>query len=189
MSDEIYEFLISKGHEHISLSSIAPDLKDRIFIVNGFAKAWAMTGWRIGYLVAKTKIINKAIALQSQSTSNVCSFVQRGALEAVRKAPKGIKHMIESYDTRRTMLTEKIKEIEQLTLTSPNGAFYAFPLLDKKLPGSIEFCKIALEKEGLALIPGVAFGEDRCIRISCSVSEETINEGIIRLKAIINKII
>ncbi len=185
MSDEIYEFLISNDETHYSLSAIAPDLKERIFIVNGFAKAWAMTGWRIGYLQGNSNIIKKAIALQSQSTSNVCSFAQKGALEAINKAPRGIKNMITSYNYRRKLLTDGIKRIKGLNVISQEGAFYAFPCLHKGMPSSLEFCKEALEKEGLAIIPGIAFGNDRCVRISCSTSEETISEGLNRLERLV----
>ncbi|AAQ00063.1 MULTISPECIES: pyridoxal phosphate-dependent aminotransferase [Prochlorococcus] len=188
MSDEIYEFLITDKEVHISLASIAPDLKDKIFIVNGFAKAWAMTGWRVGYLQGSSKIIKKAIALQSQSTSNVCSFAQRGALAAIKGAPKGIDYMIQSYNERRKLLTEELRQISSLSLEAQSGAFYAFPKLSDELPDSLSFCKIALEKEGLAIVPGIAFGNDRCIRLSCSVNTETLNDGITRLNRIIKDI-
>ncbi len=188
LSDEIYEFLISPNEKHYSLSGIAPDLIDRVFIVNGFAKAWAMTGWRVGYLQGNVEIIKKAIALQSQSTSNVCTFAQKGAIAAIKNSPKGIDFMINSYNERRNKLTVAIKDIKNLQLESQHGAFYAFPSLNKDLPDSLEFCKMALEREGLAIIPGIAFGNDRCIRISCSVSEEIINEGIQRLTNLIQNL-
>ncbi len=188
MSDEIYEFLISNKEKHYSLSSLAPDLQERIFTVNGFAKAWAMTGWRIGYLHGNSNIINKAIALQSQSTSNVCTFAQKGALEAIQKSPRGIEDMINSYNNRRRILIEGIKRIKGLTVQSQEGAFYSFPHLNKRIPNSLEFCKTALEEEGLAIIPGIAFGNDRCIRISCSTSEEIINEGLNRLEKVVNNL-
>ncbi len=188
ISDEIYEFLISDEVKHYSLSSIAPDLTDRIFIVNGFAKSWAMTGWRIGYLRGKIDFVNKAVALQSQSTSNVCTFAQKGALAAIKENPRGMEYMIKSYNTRRKVLCNGLKEIKGLTLEPQQGAFYAFPCLNEKLPSSLAFCKYALEKAGLAIIPGAAFGNDRCIRISCSVSKQTISNGLSRLSNIINEI-
>ncbi|WP_269622868.1 pyridoxal phosphate-dependent aminotransferase [Prochlorococcus marinus] len=185
ISDEIYEYLIDRNQEHISISSITPDLKDRIFIVNGFAKAWAMTGWRVGYLRGAKDIIKKCIALQSQSTSNVCSFAQRGALAAITKSMRGIDYMIENYNSRRDLLLNGLKEIDGLLIKKPEGAFYAFPYLNNDLPNSLEFCKTALENQGLAIVPGVAFGDDRCIRISCAVSENTIIDGLNRLKRVI----
>ena len=186
MSDEIYEFLISKDKPHYSFAQVAPDLENRIFIVNGFAKAWAMTGWRIGYLVGNTKVINKAIALQSQSTSNVCSFAQRGALAALQGPKDCIEKMVKTYANRREILTSSLQKLEDVSLVKPEGAFYAFPEIKRANMNSIDFCKKALDKVGLALVPGVAFGNDHCIRISCSASNENIIEGINRLKILLS---
>ncbi len=188
VSDEIYEFLISEKEQHISIAQLAEDIKDRIFIVNGFAKAWAMTGWRVGYLHGNETTIKKAIALQSQSTSNVCSFAQKGALAAIQEKPTGIDYMISSYNKRRVMLIKGLKEIDKLLVYQQSGAFYAFPKLINEMPDSLSFCKTALEQEGLAMIPGIAFGQDRCIRLSCSVSDETIIDGIERLKRLVDKL-
>ncbi|KGG15343.1 MULTISPECIES: pyridoxal phosphate-dependent aminotransferase [unclassified Prochlorococcus] len=188
ISDEIYEYLIAEDQIHIHLSRIAPDLKERIFTVNGFAKAWAMTGWRVGYLQGNSQIINKAIALQSQSTSNVCSFAQKGALAAITEMPNGIEHMIDSFNSRREILTNGINQISGLSICPQHGAFYAFPLLDAHLPNSLDFCKTALEEEGLALIPGIAFGDDRCIRISCSASSAIITDGLTRLNSVVKRL-
>ena len=188
ITDEIYEFLIDDNETHISLKSIAPDLEERIFIVNGFAKAWAMTGWRVGYIQGNEEIINKAIALQSQSTSNVCSFAQRGALAAILEKPSGIEYMINSYNKRRKHLTKAIQNIRGLTLVPQGGAFYTFPMISTHFGNSLDFCKRALETQGLAIVPGIAFGNNQCIRISCSVSEDKIDDGISRLKKVIKEI-
>tara|TARA_Y100001968_G_C19429344_1_gene756116 strand:+ start:1381 stop:2532 length:1152 start_codon:yes stop_codon:yes gene_type:complete len=188
MSDEIYEFLLAENQVHYSFAAIAPDLIDRVFTVNGFAKAWAMTGWRIGYLVGNSKIIKKAAALQSQSTSNVCSFAQRGALAALRGSKECIENMVRKYNSRRKVLTEGLIEIEGISLTAPKGAFYAFPKIRKGNLTSIEFCQLALEKVGLSIIPGVAFGDDDCVRISCASSTANIIEGIDRLKQLMKLI-
>ncbi|ABX08718.1 pyridoxal phosphate-dependent aminotransferase [Prochlorococcus marinus] len=189
MTDEIYEYLISENESHHSLAAIAPDLRERIFIVNGFAKAWAMTGWRIGYLAGPKEFIKTAIALQSQSTSNVCSFAQRGALAALLGPKESIKTMSRSYNERREILTKGLNSINGISLIPQKGAFYAFPELAPSLPNSLSFCKLALEKVGLAIIPGIAFGEDRCVRLSCAVSEDTIKEGIARLEKLITQLI
>lgn len=188
VSDEIYEFIISEEERHISIAQLAEDIKERIFIVNGFAKAWAMTGWRIGYLYGNETIIKKATALQSQSTSNVCSFAQKGALAAVQERPSGIDYMINSYNKRRNLLTEGLKGIKELVVHEQSGAFYSFPQLIGNLPGSLEFCKMALEEEGLAMVPGIAFGQDNCIRLSCAASDETIHDGLDRLKRLIERL-
>ena len=181
MSDEIYEYLLADGHTHHSLAALAPDLKDRCFTVNGFAKGWAMTGWRLGYLAGHGDVIRAAGALQSQSTSNVCSFAQRGALAAIQGSRQCVTDMAESYNRRRTLLVSGLQAMEGITLVAPEGAFYAFPQLPAHIADSMEFCRRALETEGLAVVPGAAFGEPRCIRLSCAVSRETISDGLDRL--------
>ena len=182
MSDEIYEYLLAEGETHRSFAALAGDLRNRCFTVNGFAKGWAMTGWRLGYLAGDAAVIKAAAALQSQSTSNVCSFAQRGALAALRGSRDCVKEMAASYNRRRRLLTEGLQSIDGITLSAPQGAFYAFPKLPDGIPGSMEFCRRALEDEGLAAVPGLAFGDDRCIRLSCAVSSETINDGLARLQ-------
>ena len=181
MSDEIYEFLLAEGEQHHSFAAIAPDLADRCFTVNGFAKGWAMTGWRLGYLAGHHDVIEAAAALQSQSTSNVCSFAQRGALAAIQGPRDCVSAMADSYNRRRQLLTEGLQAIEGITLVEPRGAFYAFPQLPESAGGSMDFCRRALEQAGLAVVPGLAFGNDRCIRLSCAVSRETIEDGLSRL--------
>ena len=188
MSDEIYEFLISPNKVHHSFAKIAPDLKNRIFTVNGFAKAWAMTGWRIGYLTGNTEVIKKAIALQSQSTSNVCSFAQKGAIAALQGSKDCVHEMAEIYNNRRLLIIERLKKIKNISFVPPNGAFYVFPEINLEKMDSISFCKLALEKVGLAIVPGIAFGDDKCIRISYAASNKTINDGINRLENLLNLI-
>jgi aspartate aminotransferase len=187
MSDEIYEFLLAEGEQHHSFAAIAPDLADRCFTVNGFAKGWAMTGWRLGYLAGHQDVIKAAAALQSQSTSNVCSFAQRGALAAIQGPRDCVSAMAESYNRRRQLLTEGLKMIEGITLVEPRGAFYAFPQLPESAGGSMDFCRRALEQAGLAVVPGLAFGNDRCIRLSCAVSRETIRDGLSRLTQLLDE--
>ena len=185
MSDEIYEYLLEEGETHHSFAALAPDLAERTMVVNGFAKGWAMTGWRLGYLVAPPEVIKAAAALQSQSTSNVCSFAQRGALAALRGSQDCVKSMAASFNSRRRLLTEGLKALDGLTLVPPRGAFYAFPKLPDHVSSSLAFCEAALEREGLALVPGAAFGDDRCVRLSCAVSHETIEDGLNRLEPLL----
>jgi len=182
MSDEIYEYLISPDQIHHSFAKIAPDLKNRIFTVNGFAKAWAMTGWRIGYLTGNTEVIKKAIALQSQSTSNVCSFAQKGAIAALQGPKDCVNQMAKIYNNRRLLIVERLEKIKNISFVIPKGAFYVFPEINHKEIDSITFCKLALEKVGLAIVPGIAFGNDKCIRISYAASNEMINDGLDRLE-------
>jgi len=186
MSDEIYEYLLAEGEVHHSFASVAEDLRHRCFTVNGFAKGWAMTGWRLGYLAGPAAVIKAAAALQSQSTSNVCSFAQRGALAALQGSRDCVRAMASSYNKRRTLLSDGLRAIDGITLVKPQGAFYAFPQLPDHLPPSLAFCKQALDSEGLALVPGAAFGDDRCVRFSCAVSSEKINDGLERFQRVLN---
>ena len=181
MSDEIYEYLLDDGVTHHSFASLAPDLQDRCFMVNGFAKGWAMTGWRLGYLSGPESVIKAASALQSQSTSNVCSFAQQGAIAALTAPRDCVQTMAESYNRRRSFLVAGLQAMSGITLVPPQGAFYAFPQLPEGCGDSMSFCRRALEDEGLAIVPGVAFGDDRCVRVSCAVSRETITDGLARL--------
>ena len=180
--DEIYEFLLAPGHEHHSFAAVAPDLAERIFIVNGLAKGWAMTGWRIGWLAGAREVITAASALQSQSTSNVCTFAQYGALAAIAGPRDCVAEMAALFNERRALLSEGLCAIPGLQLLPPQGAFYAFPDVSACGLDSITLCNRLLEEVGLAVVPGVAFGDDRCIRLSCAASPPTISEGLHRME-------
>jgi aspartate aminotransferase len=180
--DEIYEFLLAPGHEHHSFAAVAPDLAERVFVVNGFAKGWAMTGWRIGWLAGPREVIAAASALQSQTTSNVCTFAQYGALAAVSGTRDCVQAMAAQFNERRALLTSGLRRIAGLKLLPPEGAFYAFPDVSAHGLDSMTLCNRLLDEVGLAVVPGVAFGDDRCIRLSCAASPATINEGLARLE-------
>jgi len=187
LSDEIYECILEKGFEHFSLAAIASDIKNRIFTINGFAKGWAMTGWRVGYLAGKEEVIKASSSLQSQSTSNVCSFAQKGAIAALEMGPEYFEKINEIYDKRRNLLINGLNKITKISVSTPKGAFYAFPKLPNNKLSSIDFCKKAIDDFGLVVIPGIVFGDDQCIRISCAASKEKITDGINRLRNLINK--
>ena len=180
--DEIYEFLLAPGHTHHSFAAVAPDLADRIFTVNGFAKGWAMTGWRIGWLAGAQEVIGAASALQSQTTSNVCTFAQFGALAAISGSRQCVHAMAAEFNVRRSLLTEGLMAMEGLKLMAPEGAFYAFPDVSHFGLDSMTLCNRLLDEVGLAVVPGVAFGDDRCIRLSCAASPATIEDGLERLQ-------
>ncbi len=180
--DEIYEMLLSPGHEHHSLAAVAPDLAERIFIVNGFAKGWAMTGWRLGWLAGDRHVVAAASALQSQSTSNVCTFAQYGALAAIGGARDCVREMAAEFSRRRARLSNGLMAIQGLELLAPEGAFYAFPDVSAWGLDSMTLCGRLLEEVGLAVVPGAAFGDDRCIRLSCAASPATIDDGLERLR-------
>jgi len=180
--DEIYEFLLAPGHTHQSFAAVAPDLAERIFTVNGFAKGWAMTGWRIGWLAGAQAVVAAASALQSQTTSNVCTFAQFGALAAISGSRQCVHAMAAEFNVRRSLLTEGLMAMEGLKLMAPEGAFYAFPDVSHFGLDSMTLCNRLLDEVGLAVVPGVAFGDDRCIRLSCAASPATIEDGLERLQ-------
>ena len=180
--DEIYEFLLAPGHSHHSLAAVAPDLADRIFSVNGCAKGWAMTGWRIGWLAGPQPVVAAAIALQSQSTSNVCTFAQYGAAAALNGSRECVQAMAEQFTQRRQLLSDGLRAIDGVQLQAPEGAFYAFPDLSHYGLDSMTLCNRLLEETGLAVVPGAAFGDDRCIRLSCAAAPSTIESGLERLR-------
>ena len=186
--DEIYEFLLAPGHQHHSLAAVAPDLAERIFSVNGFAKGWAMTGWRIGWLAGNADVVKAAIALQSQTTSNVCSFAQFGALAAITGSRDCVLEMAARFNERRQLLSDGLRGISGLQLLPPEGAFYAFPDISATGLDSMSFCNRLLDEQGLAVVPGVAFGDDRCIRLSCAAANATIEDGLLRLEGFIRSL-
>jgi aspartate aminotransferase len=180
--DEIYEFLLAPGHEHHSFAAVAPDLADRVFVVNGFAKGWAMTGWRIGWLAGPREVVAAASALQSQTTSNVCTFAQYGALAAIAGSRDCVREMAAQFNERRALLSDGLRRIPGLSLLPPQGAFYAFPDLGAYGLDSMTLCNRLLDGVGLAVVPGVAFGDDRCIRLSCAASPANLSDGLERLQ-------
>jgi aspartate aminotransferase len=179
--DEIYEFLTAPGHRHHCFAAVAPDLAERTFLVNGFAKGWAMTGWRLGWLAGPKQVVAAASALQSQSTSNVCTFAQFGALAAIEASRDCVRAMAVQFDERRALLSERLMAIEGIKLRPPEGAFYAFPDVSHWGLDSMTLCNRLLDEVGLAVVPGVAFGDDRCIRLSCAAAPAAIEDGIDRL--------
>jgi aspartate aminotransferase len=175
-------------HTHHSLAAVAPDLADRVFSVNGFAKGWAMTGWRIGWLAGNAEVVKAAIALQSQSTSNVCSFAQFGALAAISGPRDCVQAMAERFNERRQLLSDGLQAIAGLQLLPPQGAFYAFPDVSSTGLDSMSFCNRLLDEQGLAVVPGMAFGDDRCVRLSCAAANSSIEDGLHRLERFIQSL-
>ena len=186
--DEIYEFLLAPGHSHHSFAAVAPDLADRVFTVNGFAKGWAMTGWRIGWLAGNSTALKAASALQSQSTSNVCTFAQYGALAAITGSRECVQTMAAQFTHRRQLLSDGLQAINGVQLLPPQGAFYAFPNISSSDLDSMVFCERLLEEQGLAVVPGGAFGDNDCIRLSCAASDATLQDGLARLRRFIESL-
>ncbi|MEN9223298.1 MAG: pyridoxal phosphate-dependent aminotransferase [Thermostichus sp. BF3_bins_97] len=181
--DEIYEKLVYGAARHVSLGSLSPQIFERIVLSSGFAKAYAMTGWRIGYLAGPKSIIDAAINLQSHSTSNVCTFAQYGALEALTNPLSGasIEKMRQEFSQRRDLMLQGIRTLPGVTCPQPEGAFYVFPNISQTGLASVEFCHRLLKEHHVAAVPGVAFGADHCIRLSYATDRTTIEKGLQRL--------
>lgn len=182
VSDEIYEKILYDGAEHLCIGSLGKEIFDRTIISNGFAKAYSMTGWRIGYLAGPTEIIKATITIQSHSTSNVCSFAQYGAIAALESSQDCVEEMRQAFAKRRQVMLDRLNAIPGLSCEKPDGAFYMFPDISKIGIKSLEFCNALLEKEQVAVIPGVAFGADDNIRLSYATDMATIEKGMDRLE-------
>jgi aspartate aminotransferase len=188
ISDEIYEKIVYDGVKHYSLPALMPELKERTLVINGFSKAYAMTGWRIGYAAGTKNMISLINRIQSHQTSNTSSIAQDAALEGLsnKEMPDQIHKMVDIFKERRDYLTSEISKIKGLSYYPPEGAFYLFVKMDyyfnEKRKNSMEFCKWLLEEHGLALVPGSAFFVENYVRISYAASMEVIKEGVSRLK-------
>lgn len=198
ISDEIYEKLIYDGEEHVSIATFSDYMYDHTVTVNGVSKSYAMTGWRIGYLGAPKDIAKAISSMQSHTSSNPCSISQYASVTALssEKSDEFINEMHEIFDDRRKYLTSILDGIEGITYITPKGAFYVFVDVSKYygksykgvvIDGSLSFADNAL-KVGVALIPGVAFGNDNCVRLSYAISKEDILEGLTRLNKFVKEI-
>ncbi|OCQ98715.1 aspartate aminotransferase [Nostoc sp. MBR 210] len=182
VSDEIYEKILYDGAEHISIGSLGKEIFERTFISNGFAKAYSMTGWRLGYLAGPVEIIKAANSIQGHSTSNVCTFAQYGAIAALEESQDCVAEMLQAFTKRRQVMLERINAIPGLYCPKPDGAFYLFPDISKTGLKSLEFCDALIEEHQVAVIPGIAFGADNNIRLSYATDLATIEKGLDRLE-------
>ncbi|MBN3950689.1 MAG: pyridoxal phosphate-dependent aminotransferase [Nostoc sp. NMS7] len=182
VSDEIYEKILYDGAEHISIGSLGKEIFDRTLISNGFAKAYSMTGWRLGYLAGPVEIIKAASTIQGHSTSNVCTFAQYGAIAALQSPQDCVEEMRQAFAKRRQVMLERLNAIPGLSTASPDGAFYLFPDISKTGLKSLEFSDALLEEYQVAVIPGIAFGADDNIRLSYATDMATIEKGMDRLE-------
>ncbi|MCU0533536.1 MAG: pyridoxal phosphate-dependent aminotransferase [Hydrococcus sp. Prado102] len=181
VSDEIYEKILYDGAEHLSIGAVSEEAFKRTIISNGFAKAYSMTGWRVGYLAGPLELIKATITIQSHATSNVCTFAQYGAIAALENSQDCVQKMLDAFIGRRKFILERINTIPNLSCPKPDGAFYVFIDISKTGMTSIDFCKDLLEKQNVAAVPGIAFGADRCIRLSYATDMTTIETGLDRL--------
>lgn len=187
MSDEIYEHINFVGH-HYSIAQF-PDVFDQIVTVNGVSKAWAMTGWRVGYIGAPKNIADACNKIQGQFTSGTCSIAQRATIAAVNADPAVLKDMVAAFESRRELVLAALNAMPGVKCNRPGGAFYVFPDIssffgktagDMKIDSAEALCMYLLDK-GVALVSGEAFGDANCMRISYAASEETLTEAMRRI--------
>ena len=194
ISDEIYEKIIYPGQEHFSIASINDEIKNLTFTINGFSKAYAMTGWRIGYFAGEEKLVNTALKVQTHSTSCASSISQKAGVAALKTPAKEIEEMVSAFDNRRKYLIEKFSKFNGIDYIYPAGAFYLFVNMEKiiksdnnDISNSEALCMKLLEEYKVATIPGSAFGSENHIRISYAASMEELEKGIDRISEFINK--
>ncbi len=184
LSDEIYEKLIYDSKEqHISIASLNEKIAELTITVNGFSKAYAMTGWRLGYLTAPSWLAKRISALQSHATSNATSFVQYAAVAALEgKADEEVNNMVKAFGERKKLICKLLKDVKNISIVEPKGAFYVMCNIAQTGINADEFAKKVLEEKLLAVIPCTSFGAPEYIRLSYACSTENIKEAIKRLK-------
>ncbi len=194
VSDELYEKLIYEGNKHISIASFNDEIKRLTILINGMSKAYAMTGWRIGYAAANEDIVKIMGNIQSHTTSNPSSISQYASVEGLKGDQSSVEKMKEQFDIRRKYIVETINSIKGLSCRTPKGAFYVMVNISgikgKTIKGfevkdSIDFTNLILEKGNVAIVPGIAFGDDDYVRLSYANSLDNIKEGLNRIKDVI----
>jgi aspartate aminotransferase len=183
LSDEIYEKITYENTEHVSLAALSPEIYDLTITVNGFSKAYAMTGWRLGYVAAPKAIAAAVDSIQSHSTSNPTSFAQKGALAALQGDQSFIAEMVRAFAERRTYMYDRLTKLPGITCVLPMGAFYMLPNISSFGLTSTDFCSKLLEQQKVAAVPGIAFGTDAHMRLSYACSMENIQKGLDRIEA------
>jgi aspartate aminotransferase len=187
VSDEIYEKIIYGDARHVSIGSLGPEIFKRSMVSSGFAKAYSMTGWRVGYLAGPVEIIKATSTVQGHSTSNVCTFAQYGAIAALKSPQDCVEQMRLAFAERRERMLDLLSDIPALNCPhQPDGAFYLFLDISKTGMTSLLFCDALLDKYQVAVVPGIAFGADDHVRLSYATDLGTIEKGMSRLAAFIN---
>jgi len=195
--DDIYEKIIYANFPFENIATAEPRIKDRAIVVNGVSKAYAMTGWRIGYAAGPEQLIAAIIKIQSQNTSNPASISQKAAVEALNGGQGVVEKMVSEFRQRRDVIVTLLNEIDGVKCLSPEGAFYVFPNVSgiygrsfqgKKITDSTELINYLLDEANVATVPGAAFGNDNHIRLSYATSLKNIEEGLKRIKIAISKL-
>jgi aspartate aminotransferase len=195
ISDEIYEHINFVG-EHASIASF-DSVKDRVVLINGFSKSYAMTGWRVGYMASNKELANACDKLQGQITSGSSSIAQRAALAAYQGTLDTVKEMVEEFKKRRDVVYDLLKEVPGIKVNLPDGAFYFFPEVkeyfgkatgDYVITNAEELCLYLLNEAHVSTVTGEAFGNENCIRISYAAAEETLRDAVSRIKIALSKL-
>ncbi|HEX3923588.1 MAG TPA: pyridoxal phosphate-dependent aminotransferase [Streptosporangiaceae bacterium] len=190
VTDEIYEHLVYGDARFATIATATPELADRCVVLNGVAKTYAMTGWRVGWLIGPPDVTKAAAGLQSHLTSNVCNVAQAAALAAVSGDLTAVARMRDAFDRRRLLMTGMLNEIPGVVCPTPEGAFYCYPsvkgVLGKELAGrrpatTTELAELLLDEADVAVVPGEAFGTPGYFRLSCALADDDLEEGITRL--------
>jgi aspartate aminotransferase len=194
VTDEIYEHLVYGDASFSSLPVVAPEAADRVIVVNGVAKTYAMTGWRVGWSISSIELAKGMNKLQSQSTSNVCNVAQIAAVEALGGPQDTVADMRAAFDRRRKLAVARLSAIDGIDVVEPEGAFYVFPsfegVLGRQIAGrvvhsTLELAEVLLEQAKVAVVPGEAFGSPGYARLSYALSDADIEEGIDRIAALL----
>jgi aspartate aminotransferase len=192
VTDEIYRHLVYGDAEFVSMPVVAPEIADRCVVVNGVAKTYAMTGWRVGWMIAPPEVVGAATRVQSHLTSNVANVSQRAALAALTGPQDAVSEMRAAFDRRRRLTVERLGAIEGVTCPEPHGAFYAFPDCSKRLhrpvggrtvASTVELAEALVDTAKVAVVPGEGFGAPGCVRLSYAVGDRDLAEGLDRLAA------
>ena len=190
LCDEIYEHFVYAGAQQHSLPVVVPEAAERCVVVNGVSKTYAMTGWRVGWLIAPGDIAAAVVNFQSQTTSNVANVSQRAALAALQGDQGVVASMVEAFDRRRKLTHSMLTEMAGVSCLEPRGAFYAFPsvkgllgrvIAGRKVDSSAELAELAISEAKVAVVPGEAFGAPGFLRLSYAMSDDQIAEGLSRL--------
>ena len=197
VSDEIYEELIYGDAEHVSIASFGEEIKERTIVINGMSKAYAMTGWRIGFAAGPKEIVDIMSNIQSHATSNPNSIAQYASTVGLNESKKVTKEMVKAFKERRNYMVKTINDMAKVSCKKPEGAFYVMMNIEnligkkyegKEIDGSMTFADILLEESKVAVIPGKAFGNDKFVRLSYATSLEDIKRGLERVKEFVNKV-
>jgi len=198
IADEIYEKLTYDDFEFVSFASLGDEIKKRTVLINGVSKAYAMTGWRIGYTAAQKNIVEGINKLQSHSTSHANAIAQQAAIEAITGPQDAVEFMRKEFEVRRNFFHEELNKLEGISCDKPEGAFYLFPDISKlfhhstdvlKVDSSFDFAMYLLYEAKIATVPGSAFGAEGYLRMSFATSMDNLEEAVRRLKIAVNKIL